>query len=128
MPKDKIGQEEDHHMEIINRGGLTYWVPASDREITSISSYGKWKQAFRVFSNIFTQHFPDKAGELIQYNHIIHTASQSFSWENVYRNDLEFRLHISKHHPNRSWSVILQQAWSMFLKDKITTPTHQSYE
>ena len=32
--------------------------------------------------------------------------------------DKEFRLHISKH-PERSWVVILQQAWSMKLKDRL---------
>ena len=67
---------------------------------------------------ICTQYFPAKSSELIQYNHIIHTAAQTFSLDNVYRYDREFRLHVARHH-NRSWGVILQQAWTMFLKDRI---------
>ena len=76
MPKDKLTGEEDQRMEMVNRGGLTYWLPVSDQEVTSISSYIKWEQAFRVFSNIYTDFHPHKkSSELIQYNHIIHTAS-----------------------------------------------------
>ena len=118
MPKDKL-TEDDHRMEMVNRGGYSYWVPIADRELTSINNFNKWEQAFRVFSNIYTSYHPSRAGELIQYNHIIHTASQTFLWENVYRYDREFCIHMSCHHMNRSWVVILQQAWSMFLKDKV---------
>ena len=119
LPKDRTTSEEDNRMEMVNKGGMSYWVPVSDREGVSISSYGKWEQAFRVFSNVYNEYFPGKAGELIQYNHVIHTASQTFLWENVYKYDREFRIHIRRHHLKRSWSVILQQAWSMFLKDKV---------
>ena len=131
MPRDKLA-EDDHRTEMVNRGGMSYWVPVADREMTTISSFIKWEQAFRVFSNIYTSFHPARAGELIQYNHIIHTASQSFSWENVYRYDREFRTHMSRHHLKHSWAVILQQAWSMFLKDRVngthsTTPYNSKH-
>ena len=123
MQKDKLSVEEDNRMEIVNRGGMSYWVPISDRDSNSgITSYAKWEQAFRVFSHIYTGFHPHKTGELIQYNHIIQTAAQSYAWENVYRYDHDFRLHMSCYHLKRSWGVILQQAWSMFLKDKVSTP------
>ena len=32
--------------------------------------------------------------------------------------DKDFRLHMAKH-PTRSWAIILQQAWSVWLKDRI---------
>ena len=120
IPKDRVSIEEDTRMEMINRGGMSYWVPVSERENTSISSFGKWEQAFRVFSNVYTAYHPSKAGKLIQYNHVIHTASQTFLWENVYKYDREFRIHMIKHHLRHSWAVILQQAWLIFLKDKVT--------
>ena len=120
LTKERVSVEDDHCMELVNKGGLTYWVPMAEHEAGTISSFIKWEQAFRVYSNIFTAAHPSKAGELIQYNHIIHTASQMFAWENVYKYDREFRIHMSKHHPFRSWAVILQQAWSMFLKDQVT--------
>ena len=116
LPKGRFGSEENR-LELVSRGGATYFVPVQ-RDTISISSFSKWEQAFRVFSNIFTRAHQSKASELIQYNHIIHTAANTFIWENIYMYDKEFHMHIS-HFPQRSWSLILQQAWSMYLKDRI---------
>ena len=118
IPKDRITKTEDHCMELIIRGGSMYFAPVSDRENTVISNFSKWEQAFRIYSNILTRAYPAKASELIQYNHTIYTASLTFSWDNIYNYDKEFCMHISKF-PQCSWSIILQQAWSMCLKDKV---------
>ena len=67
---------------------------------------------------MYTRKFPEKANELIQYNYIIHSASQSYVWENVYAYDKEFRRHIECH-PTRNWGVILQQTWTMLIKGRI---------
>ena len=48
LPRDKVLQEEDQRLEVMVRGGHTYWVPASDRENVVISGFSKWEQAFRV--------------------------------------------------------------------------------
>ena len=118
LPSDRMA-EDDHRTEMVNRGGMSYWVPVSDRESTSITNYNKWEQAYRVYSNIYTSIHTNRASELIQYNHVIFTAAQTYVWENVYRYDKEFRIHMSRHNHNRSWTVILQQAWSMYLKDRL---------
>ena len=109
--------QEDTRMELVSRGGSTYFVPVNENTGT-ISHFGRWEQAFRVFSNVYLQTYPSRATELIQYNHLIYTASLSSVWENVYRYDKEFRMHLSNF-PNRNWGVILQQAWSIYLKDRI---------
>ena len=102
LPKDRISQEEDHGMKLVNKGGFTYFAPVSDRENAgSITSFSRWEQAFRVFSNVYTKYYPNRATELIQYNHIIYSASQSFIWDNVYSYDKEFRMHLSNY-PHRS--------------------------
>ena len=119
LSKDKVSKDDDHRMELINKGGQSFFVPVSDRETTGIYNFSKWEQAFRVFSNIYTRRYPSKATDLIQYNHVIYSASLTYVWDNVYKYDREFRMHISNY-PQRSWSVILQQAWSMYLKDKIS--------
>ena len=117
--KNKPIREEEHQrLEIINKNGMSFLSPVSDRETVQISSYSKWEQAFRVYSNILTNKFPSKATELLQYNHTIHTAATSYIWDNVYSYDKEFRHHISRH-PHRPWNVILQQAWTMLLKDRL---------
>ena len=111
--------DEGQRLEIVNRNGLSYLSPISDRENVTISTYNRWEQVFRVYSNVLTSKYPTKSSELLQYNHTIHTASTSYSWDNVYSYGKEFRTHISRH-PYRSWSVILQQAWTMLLKDRLS--------
>ena len=107
-------------MELISKGGSTYFVLVADREVNgSISSFNRWEQAFRVYSNIYTRAYLTRATELIQYNHLICTASLSFVWDNVYRYDKEFRLYMSNF-PQHNWGIILQQAWSVYLKDKVS--------
>ena len=117
LTKNRI-REDDQRLEIVNRNGMTFLSPVSDRDSIQINSYIKWEQAFRIYSNVITSHYPVKAPELLQYNHTIHTASQAYIWENVYSYDKEFRHHISRY-PDRVWNVILQQVWTMILKDRI---------
>ena len=114
-----FNEEAEHRMEIVSCNGYTFLSPISERDAVQINSFGQWEQAFRVFSNILTSKYPAKAPELLQYNHTIHSASTTYTWENVYSYDKEFRRHVSRH-PARSWSVILQQAWTMLLKDRAT--------
>ena len=119
LPHDHIANQEDNRMELLNRNGMSYWVPVADREPSgTISNYHKWDLAFRVYSKIYTAQYPHKAGELIQYAHVIYTASMTYMWENIYMYDKDFRLYISRY-PLRSWSVILQQAWNLRLKDRL---------
>ena len=112
------GVDEDCLMNMINVEGYVCWAPASScRERGGISGFARWEQAFRVFMNIYTQKFPHRAVELVQYNHIIHTASTTFVWGNVYTYDIEFRKHMANF-PQRSWAIILNQAYTMYLKDR----------
>ena len=119
LPRDHPTYD-DNRLELINRGGQTFFVPAGEHEYSlAITNFTKWDLAFRVYSNIYLQTHPQKATELLQYAHIIYTASLSFIWENVYTYDKEFRNHLAMF-PDCSWAIILQQAWSMCLKDWVT--------
>ena len=111
-------------MELIIKNGRTFWTTATS-DNTAISNYSKWEQAFRVYSNIYTNACPEKSTELIQYNHIIHSIATTYVWENVYAYDKEFCMHLSRH-PERNWGIILQQAWSMKLKDRLQKHDHGS--
>ena len=103
-------------LKLVMKEGRTYYVPAKESSV--ISGFGKWEQAFRVFSNIYTRRHPTRATELIQYNHVIHTASLTYIWSNVYAYDQDFRIHMSKH-PGHSWAIVLQQSWMMRLQDQV---------
>ena len=118
--------ESGQRLEIINRNGQSFLSPVSEHEATSITNYNRWEQAFRIFSNVLTSKYPGKATELLQYNHTIHTASMSYIWENVYAYDKEFRHHIARH-PTRTWGVILQQAWTMLLKDRVKSDNNSNF-
>ena len=124
LPKERFPiADEDERLEMVIRNGKTYRVPASTS--VNINSFAKWEQAFRVFSNIYTKANPHIAAELIEYNHVIHTVALAYVWDNVYTYDREFRMHMSRN-PQRSWGMILQQAWSLRLKDRISaTGSHQ---
>ena len=116
LPRDRIQSEEDGRMEMIYKNGKTFWSPVSVS--VYINSFAKWEQAFRVFSNIYCKANPQRAAELIEYNHIIHTISLQFMWDNVYMYDREFRMHMARN-PCRSWAMILQQAWALRLRDRL---------
>ena len=112
-------QEEDNRLTFINEGES--WIMLMDECDTSdetINSYIKWHAAFRAYSDILTERFPEKATELFQYEHIIHAASQTFVWENVYCYDKAFRIHFSEF-PDRTWSIILHQTYTTKLKEKL---------
>ena len=118
LPKDKVVIQQDTRMEMVNRNGMLYFVPMSEHDMVSINSYGRWEQVCRVYSTIYVEEHPYKAKELIQYNHVIYTASLTFMWDNVYAYDIDFRMHMSKF-PDRNWGIILHQAWTMRLKDRV---------
>ena len=112
LPRDRILSDDESKLELVIKNGKTFWSPMSDT--VTISNFQRWEQAFRVYANIYTKFCPNKAGELIEYNHVIHSISLTFTWENIYAYDRESRMHIARH-PERSWVVILQQAWAIRL-------------
>ena len=119
LPRGKsTSLEGDNRMELVSRGGSTFFVPVPDRETTGVTNFQKWEQAFRIFSNIYSCAYPDRATELIQYNHVIYMASTMYIWDNVYTYDKKIRIHYS-HFPQRSWAIILHQAWLMYLNEKL---------
>ena len=117
LPRDKLVNLKEQKLELVHRGGQTFFVPA-DKDTSGIDSFHKWEQAFRIYSNIYSLEHPERAAEWIQYNHIIFTASVSYVWENVYTYDKEFHMHMSLF-PDQNWAIILQQAWAMYLKDRV---------
>ena len=118
IPKDHVQAQEEYRVEMKIKDGKTFWSTSAAEEVTQISNYPTWEQAFRIYSDVYLRAQLVRAVELIQYNHIIHMASQSYIWENVYMYDRDFRLHLARN-PTRSWSIILQQAWSFRLKDRL---------
>ena len=106
------------HMQIVNRGGQAWWEEIGDR-VQTVGNYKRWEQAFRVYADVYTSVHIGRGSELIQYNHVIHSLSPSFTGDNVYAYDCEFRRHMSRN-PRRNWGIILQHAYTMLIKDRLT--------
>ena len=66
------------------------------------------------------QKWSERASELVEYSHNIHTIAETYTWKNVYQYDKEFRIHMERN-PERNWGVILQRVWSLCLRDKLSS-------
>ena len=68
-------------MQLYTKNGQAFFAPPdSDKRITGIK---RWDQAFRVYATIFTKDNPERASEIWQYVHVIHTATATYNWNNV---------------------------------------------
>ena len=81
---------DEHKIELVNRGGNTYFAPVHDKE-ARITGIRKWEQAFRIYVAIYTKVNPERCTEIWQYVHVINTAAMSYSWDNVSSYDSTFR-------------------------------------
>ena len=50
-------------MQLVMKGGNTYFMPANEGHSTSITSVMKWDQAFHVFSDIYCNFHPNRSTE-----------------------------------------------------------------
>ena len=103
IPRDKVMSDTDHWMELVSKGGMTYFVPVSEREVQQISFHA-WERAFQVFSHVYMHYHQNR---------------------DVCAYDKDFRMHMGRH-PSRNWGLILQQAWSFRLKDCTRGPHGES--
>ena len=51
LPRDRGQMQQDNRIKLVQVSGHLSCVPVSDNVIGSISSFARWEQAFRVFSN-----------------------------------------------------------------------------
>ena len=87
----------DGRLELVNHDGVTYFMPASDRDTFKINGIRRWEQAFRVYAAIYSNANPQRSAEIWQYVYIINLAVNSFSWDNVACYDYVFRQLMARH-------------------------------
>ena len=117
----------DNEIEVIRKNGSTYVIPETGQKDIKINSIRRWEQAFRVYCAIYCEANPDRAAEIWQYVHVINTAAQSYTWENVSFYDVTFRQLMHKK-PHRSWAKIYTQMWNLSLTDKINRTGYAGYQ
>lgn len=112
LPKSRAKSHYDDRLHVVHQEGSTFFVPAGDREVKEINGYKTWEVAFKIFMGIFNQFWPDRMHELLQYSHVIQTASLGHPWESVFNYDIAFR-EIMTEQPNTHWGMISQQTWTL---------------
>ena len=109
--------EEGRKMSLVNKNGVSYFVPQTDREC-KINNVRKWEQAFRTYAAIYCNKNPNRSVEVLQYVDVINKAAATFSWENVARYDYTFR-QLMAVKPYRSWAKTYTQMWNLTLNDPV---------
>ena len=119
LPRDRrhSDRSDEDRLEWVFRDGGTYLAPANNRD-NKINGIRKWDQAFRVYAIIYCGAHPERAKEIWQYVEIIHTAANSFLWENVASYDYTFR-QLMAFNPARSWATTYNQMWNICMKDPL---------
>ena len=119
LPKTKFPHRmgDDNRMEMVNHDGVTYFVPATDKD-SSINGIKKWDQAFRVYAAIYCKSNPARSAEIWQYIYTIHTAAGAFQWDNVAWYDYTFR-QLMAVKPHRSWAKTYTQFWNLAMRNPI---------
>ena len=73
-PRDKLPSQEDYAVELHNKDGRPYWVPAATKD-NEINNVRQWEQCFRVYAAIYSRANPLRATEIWQYIEIINQAA-----------------------------------------------------
>ena len=102
--------EEQNKMSLFHKEGETYFAPMQEKR-QKINNIHAWDKAFRVFVAIYTEEFPQKTTELMQYVQNIHHAAGKYRWDNVAYYDYVFRK-LMEQYPQRSWAKTYTQGWT----------------
>ena len=93
IPRDRP-VHDDNRLELINKGGHTYFLLAGDRDQVGITNFGWWEQAFHTYSNIYTKEYPERAMGIGYNKHEDTMKKMRFKYKQHYhvRLDTEFKL------------------------------------
>ena len=105
-------------MEWIHQDGKTFLAPVVSK-VGKITNVNKWDQAFRIYATIYCGANPSRSKEIWQYVSIIHTAANSFIWDNVASYDYTFH-HLMEFNPQRSWATTYTQMWNLTMREPLT--------
>ena len=89
-------------MNLINKDGSSFFVPVTEKATPTINSFRKWEQAFEVYTTIYSDEHPGRAGELFRHIFNIRSVSETFIWDHVYNYDIMFR-ELMSHYPQCDW-------------------------
>ena len=115
--------EEQNRISLFHKEGETYFAPALERR-NKITNIHAWDKAFRVYLAVYTEEFPKRTGEIMQYVQNIHHAASKYKWDNVAYYDFVFR-HLMEQFPERSWAKTYTQGWTYAMCEPLTQKSTQ---
>lgn len=114
IPQSRSRSKIDPRLNMIYKDGMPSFIPADKDAYKDITGYTQWEVAFKVFMGIFVKKWPERANKLLEYSHVIHTASLTYPWESVFNYDIAMR-EIMTDCPTRLWGSICQHTWALEL-------------
>ena len=124
--KERSGyrNHDDTKLELIAKDGVVYITPSNERT-SRISGLRHWKQAFHVYTAVYSKANPHRASEIWQYLHVINLAAGSYVWDNVAFYDYTFRQLMSSK-LIRSWAKTYTQGWNLAMTELLTKSSNAS--
>ena len=72
-------QDDDEKLEVVNKNGRMYFLPASETDSIKINNFEKWEEAFRIYASIYTKANPHRTIEIFQHIDNIKGATADFT-------------------------------------------------
>lgn len=113
-PQSRSRCRADQRLQMSIHDRKPLFTPVDKDNVKEINSYKQWEIAFKVFMGIMIGKWPEKADELLEYSHVIQTASLSYPWESVFNYDIAMRELITDN-PTWLWGSICQRTWALEL-------------
>ena len=63
---------------MVEKDGLSYLQPVSEKETPQINNLKKWEQAFEVYATIYSKKNPSRASELFKHIYNIRAAAATY--------------------------------------------------
>lgn len=118
LPRDSIGDDaEDDDLHWVLQDGTPKLKRKGSTELLAINGYRRWMTAFTAYSRIYAKEHPDRAAELHQYILDIQDASNTYTWDSVYKYDKIFRMYMEKK-PWHDWGTPYTKYWNKTLKKR----------
>ncbi len=117
--------KDEHGMALaVEQGGKIVWKSNKPKQV--ITSVHAWTSAFLIYMSIYLEAHPSRTQELIRYANLIRTIASRFSgwaWRSY---DQQFRAR-QESHPQRSWSLIDGELWSVYVTSASASPWNTSF-
>lgn len=118
IQRDTIGDDaEEDDLHWVLQDGTPKLKRKGAAELLAINGYRRWMTAFTSYARIYSKEHPERANELHQYILDIQDASNTYTWDSVYKYDKIFRMYMEKK-PWHDWGTPNNKYWNKTLKKR----------